>query len=115
FGKKMQSMSSQGIQLFVLPEHSGPITDASEAATDAAFEQRGKPTHAFIAIGIDRISTKAAWNQERLYAPNGTLLATYDKHHLLPHWEDQFTPSTSRTALSVPYGAMCAGPGVNVS
>ena len=51
-----------------------------------------------------------SWNQERLYAPDGTLLATYNKHHLLPHWEDQFTPATERTALSVPYGAMCAGP-----
>jgi len=115
FGKKMQTMSTQGIQLFVLPEHSGPVTDASEAATDAFFEQLTQQTHAFIAIGIDRISPKVSWNQERLYAPNGTLLATYDKHHLLPHWEDQFKPSTSRTALSVPYGAMCAGPGAKTS
>lgn len=110
FGKQMLSMASQGIQLFVLPEHSGPVTDASVAATDAKFEQFALQTHAFIAIGIDRITPKAAWNQERLYAPNGTLLATYDKHHLLPHWEDRFTPATSRTSLSVPYGAMCAGP-----
>jgi apolipoprotein N-acyltransferase len=111
FGRQMQAMSSQGIQLFVLPEHSGPVTDASEAATDAVFEDLAKETHAFIAIGIDRISAKGAWNQERLYAPDGTLLATYDKHHLLPHWEDQFIPSTRRTTLAVPYGAMCAGPG----
>jgi apolipoprotein N-acyltransferase len=59
---------------------------------------------------VDRIMPKVAWNQERLYAPNGTLLATYDKHHLLPHLEDRFTPAVDRTALSVPYGAMCAGP-----
>ncbi|HVW78550.1 MAG TPA: nitrilase-related carbon-nitrogen hydrolase [Alloacidobacterium sp.] len=110
FGAQMLSMASQGIQLFVLPEHSGPVTDATVAATDATFENLARRTHAFIAIGIDRISPTISRNQERVYAPNGTLLATYDKHHLLPHWEDQFTPSTSRTALSVPYGAMCAGP-----
>jgi apolipoprotein N-acyltransferase len=110
YGKQMQSMSSQGIQLFVLPEHSGPVTDASEPETDARFEHLAQQTHAFIAVGVDRIMPKVAWNQERLYAPNGTLLATYDKHHLLPHWEDRFTPAVDRTALSVPYGAMCAGP-----
>jgi apolipoprotein N-acyltransferase len=114
FGKQMLSMASQGasqgIQLFVLPEHSGPVTDASEPATDARFEQLAQQTHAFIAIGVDRTMPKVSWNQERLYAPNGTLLATYDKHHLLPHWEDQFKPATDRTSLSVPYGAMCAGP-----
>jgi apolipoprotein N-acyltransferase len=110
FGKQMLSMASQGIQLFVLPEHSGPVTDASEPATDAKFEELARQTHAFIAVGIDRIMPKVSWNQERLYAPNGTLLATYDKHHLLPHWEDQFAPSTDRTSLAVPYGAMCEGP-----
>jgi len=115
FGKQMLSMDAQGIQLFVLPEHSGPVTDASQAATDATFERLAQQTHAFIAIGIDRITPKVSWNQERLYAPNGTLLATYDKHHLLPHWEDQFTPSLSRTSLSVPYGAMCAGPDASPS
>jgi apolipoprotein N-acyltransferase len=115
FGRQMQAMSSQGVQLFVLPEHSGPITDASEAAADSTFEQLARQTHAYIAIGIDRISAKAAWNQERIYSPDGTLLATYDKHHLLPHWEDQFTPSTTRTALTVPYGAMCSGPGAKTS
>jgi apolipoprotein N-acyltransferase len=110
FGKQMVSMVGQGIQLFVLPEHSGPVTDASEPATDARFEELARQTHAFIAVGVDRIMPKVSWNQERLYAPNGMLLATYDKHHLLPHWEDRFTPATARTALSVPYGAMCAGP-----
>ena len=110
FGKQMLSMAGQGIQLFVLPEHSGPVTDASEHATDAKFEQLAQEAHAFIAVGVDRIMPKVAWNQERLYAPDGTLLATYDKHHLLPHWEDRFTSATERTSLSVPYGAMCAGP-----
>jgi apolipoprotein N-acyltransferase len=110
FGQQMQLMGGQGIQLFVLPEHSGPVTDDSVAETDAKFGDFAKHLHAFITIGVDRIEKKASWNQERLYAPNGALLATYDKHHLLPHWEDQFTPATQRTALSVPYGAMCAGP-----
>jgi apolipoprotein N-acyltransferase len=110
FGKQMLSMSAEGIQLFVLPEHSGPVTDASVSATDATFEQLARQTHAFIAVGVDRITPKVSWNQERLYAPDGTLLATYNKHHLLPHWEDQFTPATDRTSLSVPYGAMCEGP-----
>ena len=104
YGKEMQTLTSQGVQVFVLPEHSGPITDASEPVTDAALEELAKQTHAFIAVGVDRIESKRAWNQERLYAPNGTLLTTYNKHHLLPHWEDQFTPSTSRSTVSEPSG-----------
>ncbi len=102
FGKQMVSMVGEGIQLFVLPEHSGPVTDASEPATDARFEELARQTHAFIAVGVDRIMPKVSWNQERLYSPNGMLLATYDKHHLLPHWG---RPVHARDR---PYSAFCA-------
>ena len=55
FGKKIQSLAGQGIQVFVLPENSGPVTDASEHATDAMFEQLAEQTNAFIAVGVARI------------------------------------------------------------
>jgi apolipoprotein N-acyltransferase len=104
YGQEMKTLASQGVQVFVLPENSGPVTDASAPAADAAFEEMAKQTHAFIAIGVDRIEPKHDWNQARLYAPNGTLLTTYNKHHLLPHWEDHFTPSTSRSVVTEPSG-----------
>src|SRR5580698_2953574 len=47
YGKEMQTLTSQGVQVFVLPEHSGPITDASQSATDAELEEMAKQTHAF--------------------------------------------------------------------
>ncbi|HMH14893.1 MAG TPA: nitrilase-related carbon-nitrogen hydrolase [Edaphobacter sp.] len=99
FGKKMQSLAGQGIQVFVLPEHSGLVTDASEAATDAMLEQQAKQMHAYIAVGVDRITPTLAWNQERLYGPDGTLVGTYNKHHLLPPFENRFTPATTRTTV----------------
>ena len=99
FGKKMQSLAGQGIQVFVFPEHSGPVTDASEAAADAMLGQQAKQMNAYIAVGVDRITPTLAWNQERLYGPDGTLVGTYNKHHLLPPFENRFTPSTTRTTV----------------
>ena len=43
-------------------------------------------------------------NQERLYSPGGELIATYNKHHMLPPFESQFTPDTKRTVLDQPSG-----------
>jgi apolipoprotein N-acyltransferase len=104
FGKKMQTMEGQGIQMFVLPEHSGSVTDASVAAADEKLGALAKKTNAFVAIGVDRIRPKVSWNEERLYGPDGKLLTTYDKHHLLPHFEDQFTPATTRSTVKEPSG-----------
>jgi apolipoprotein N-acyltransferase len=99
FGDQIRTMSGQGIKMFVLPEHSGAITDALVDEVDAKFGEMAKDANAFIAIGVDRIGAKRAWNEERLYSPDGKLVTTYDKHHLLPHWEDQFTPSSSRATV----------------
>lgn len=104
FAKKIRSMEGQGIQIFVLPEHSGLITDASVAAADEKLGAMAKEANAFVAIGVDRIRPKVSWNEERLYGPDGKLVTTYDKHHLLPHWEDQFTPATTRSTVKEPSG-----------
>lgn len=100
----VKPVAQEGVQLFVLPEHSGPVTNSSQADADAFWGQLAKQTGAFVAIGIDRITPNISWNQVRLYAPNGELVGSYNKHHLLPHWEDQFAADVKRTVLSMPTG-----------
>lgn len=104
FGKKMKDMAGQGIQMFVLPEHSGKITDDSVAAADAQLGGLAKATGAFVAVGVDRSHPDLSRNEERLYGPDGTLVASYDKHHLLPPWESQFTPGKTRVSVKEPSG-----------
>ncbi len=99
YANAIEPLAAQGVQLFVLPEHNGPATDASVANVDAFFGQLAKETGAFIAIGIDRISPSVSWNQVRLYSPKDGSVALYNKHHLLPHFEDQFAPDIKRTVV----------------
>ncbi len=99
YANAMRPMAAQGVQLFVLPEHNGPITDASQANADAFFGQLAIETGAFIAIGIDRITPNVSWNQARLYSAKDGSVALYNKHHLLPRFEDQFAPDTKRTVV----------------
>src|SRR5215831_12713840 len=87
-------------ELKPIPEHVGPITDASEAEADALLGKIAKETGTYVAIGIERISPNVSWNQERVYSPDGKLAATYNKHHMLPPFESQFKVGTSRTVLN---------------
>jgi apolipoprotein N-acyltransferase len=104
YADHVKPLARQGIQLFVLPEHTGPVTDSSQADADALFGELAKQTGAYIAVGVERIMPTLSRNQERIYSPNGALLASYNKHHLLPPWENQFTPDTKRTVLAEPSG-----------
>ena len=104
YAEQMRPLVSQKIQLFVLPEHSGPITNASVEQADSFFGQLARETGAYIAIGVDRIEPNVSWNQERLYSPIDGSVRTYNKHHLLPRFEDQFAPDVKRTVFSTSSG-----------
>jgi apolipoprotein N-acyltransferase len=104
YADAMKPLSGRGIQLIILPEHTGPVTDSSQADADALLSQMARSTGAYVAVGIERIGANLSRNQERIYAPNGSLFAMYNKHHMLPPFESQFAPDTKRTVLDVPSG-----------
>jgi apolipoprotein N-acyltransferase len=104
YAEHVKALAGQGIQVFVLPEHTGPITDASQEHADALFDELAKQTDAYIAIGVQRVMPTVSRNQERIYSPDGRFMASYNKHHLLPPWENQFTPDRKRTVLTQPSG-----------
>jgi apolipoprotein N-acyltransferase len=104
YAEQMKPLVAQGVKLFVLPEHSGPVTDASRADADAFFGQLARETGAYIAIGIDRIEPNISWNQVRLYSPNDDSVVSYNKQHLLPPFENQFAPGLKRAVVSTSSG-----------
>jgi apolipoprotein N-acyltransferase len=103
YAEQMKALAAQGVQVFVLPEHGGPVTDASQSEFDGLLGQMAKQAGAYVTVGVDRSVPTATWNQERLYSPDGSFVASYNKHHLLPHWENE-TPGTQRTVVSQPSG-----------
>ncbi len=100
YADHVKLLAGQGIQLFVLPEGVAPVSDASQADFDDFFGKLAKETGAYVEIGIARITSSGASNQERLYSPQGELAAAYNKHHLLPPGENRFTPGTQRAVVS---------------
>lgn len=100
YAEQAKAVASLGVQLIVIPEHVGPITDASEAEADVLLGKIAEETGAYVAIGIERISPNVSWNQERVYSPDGKVAAIYNKHHMLPPFESQFRIGTSRTVLN---------------
>ena len=74
YAEQAGGVASQGVQLIVIPEHVGPITDASEAEADALLGKIAKETGSYVAIGIERISPNVSWNQGGFTRPMGSWL-----------------------------------------
>src|SRR5262249_50497501 len=58
-----------------------------------------------ILVGLDRGTIAKRWNEARLYFPDhGRPIAVYDKHHMVPGFEDVDQPGTTITVVNERFG-----------
>jgi apolipoprotein N-acyltransferase len=98
---QVPAMAAQGAQVIVMPEKIGRIEDSDIPAIDALFEHAARQNHVTIFVSFQH---QPNLHQARLYAPNGTLEALYEKHHMLPAFEGYLLPGTKRVDVERPSG-----------
>ncbi|MGA8108399.1 MAG: nitrilase-related carbon-nitrogen hydrolase [Acidobacteriaceae bacterium] len=97
------NLIARGAQVVVMPEDLAVIVDPNTAEADRIFQTVSDRGNAVLVIGMNHISGRVRYNEARIYAP-GVAPRTYHKEHLLPPFENVFTPGTSRTALATSQG-----------
>ncbi len=103
YATQARDLASQGAQVIVIPEKLGVVLDSYLADVDAIFRNIATQTGVPIVVGILRPTPEGKWNEARLYLPDGTI-DTYEKHHMLPAFESQLRPGTTRTEWQEPSG-----------
>lgn len=101
YASQIPAMVVQGAQVIVLPEKIGRIEDSDVAQVDTIFEQAARQNHATIFVSFQH---QPNLHQARLYSPDGTLGALYEKHHMLPAFEGYLLPGTTRVVVDRPSG-----------
>jgi apolipoprotein N-acyltransferase len=104
YSDKANVLAAQGAQVIVLPEKIALVSDQATSQVDALYAAASARTKAILVVGLDRGTLKKRSNEARMYSPDGALVATYDKHHLLPPFEDVDQPGTKITVLDEPSG-----------
>jgi apolipoprotein N-acyltransferase len=96
----LDRLPTSGDRVIILPEKIGTISERSLEEADRVFARAALEARAIIVAGIDRGTQTERLNEARIYSPLGTPRAVYDKHHLIPGFEDVDRPGTRRTLLS---------------
>jgi len=104
YSDKALSLATQGAQVIVLPEKVALVSDAATSQVDALYAAASARTKARLVVGLDRGTLAKRLNEARMYSPGGALVATYDKHHMVPRFEDVDQPGTTITVLDQPWG-----------
>ena len=96
--------AAQGVEVVVLPEKIVIVPDEKLADFDSLLGEIAGKTRSFVLAGLDRGNETRRFNEARLYSADGTVTATYDKHHMIPGIEAVDVPGTTRTILNQPSG-----------
>lgn len=80
-----------GAQFIVLPEKFIRVTKNTYQKVMPLFQQAAKTNHVTLVLGIARLDQKKL-NSAVIINPTGKIERIYNKHHLLPGLESQFTP-----------------------
>jgi apolipoprotein N-acyltransferase len=104
YSEKVTSLVTPDTQVVILPEKIAVVSDAATEQVDELFESVAARTKTYIVIGIDRGTATRRWNEARMYSPQGTLAAAYDKHHMIPRLEDVDQRGTALSVMKMPSG-----------
>ena len=104
YSEKAVSLAAQGAQVIVLPEKIALVSDQATSQVDALYADASAQAKASMLVGLDRGTLTKRFNEARMYSDNGALVATYDKHHMVPGFEDVDQPGTRITVVDQPSG-----------
>lgn len=104
YSAKASDVGKLNAHIILLPEKIAVVSDDGTMDVDALYEKTSSQTGAHVVVGIDRGTGSKRWNEARMYSPQGSLEATYDKHHMIPHLEDVDQMGTKLTTLDEPSG-----------
>jgi apolipoprotein N-acyltransferase len=102
YAAHVHSLASQGAQAVIIPEKTAVVDAKSLAALDRILLDTAARDRVFILAGVLRYP--GPYNESRLYSPDGRVVATYDKHHLVSQFESDEIAGARRTLVDQPSG-----------
>jgi apolipoprotein N-acyltransferase len=101
YAEHISAPARDGAQVVVIPEKIGRYNESEVGESDRILEQAAQDNHVTIVAGLLHLPNL---NETRIYSPQGSLEATYEKHHMLPPFESDLVAGTTRTLLNRPSG-----------
>jgi len=100
YAAEARDLASRGASVIVLPEKLATVSeDDADGDSNNALQQVADETGSTIVAGELYLQGSAHWNQARVFRPRASAL-TYNKHHMLPPFENPLTPGTSELAFA---------------
>ncbi|MDU2063824.1 MAG: nitrilase-related carbon-nitrogen hydrolase [Sporomusaceae bacterium] len=95
---KITPLANTGAQLVLFPEKIAFLAPSAQATGLSLLSQAAQKNHVALVVGLS-LQKEKLHNTALAFGPDGSLLDSYDKQHLLSPYENSYSPGQALTIL----------------
>jgi apolipoprotein N-acyltransferase len=99
----IDQLAAKGAKIVVIPEKIGPVSSQAGGPTLDAFSEAAKKNNVIVIAGVDQPDKPLKHNLAFVYGPDGNQLLVYEKHFMVPHWEDGYERGNKIARFPAPH------------
>jgi apolipoprotein N-acyltransferase len=103
YAKSIDDLATKGAKIVVIPEKIGPVFSQSGGSTLNAFSEAAQRNNVILVVGVDQPDTPLKHNLAFVYGPDGNQLLVYEKHFMVPDWEDGYERGNKIARFPAPH------------
>ncbi len=104
YAKMVRQAAVNGTQVVVLPEKIIGVAPNYEWDVVLGLARIARMSHVWLVTGINQIGRTPKRNIAVVFGPDGKIVASYAKHHLVPSLEADYKPGTKPAIFDAPWG-----------
>jgi apolipoprotein N-acyltransferase len=102
YDRRVTELTAQGAQIVVLPEKIAMFTPSKALDEQHGLGTLARQNHVWLEVGVGIDDGNRPTNWAWLFAPDGTLAASYEKHHMAPpERRDHYRSGTDYTVYDI--------------
>jgi apolipoprotein N-acyltransferase len=104
YAKIVREVAANGTQVVVMPEKIIGVAPSFEWDVIEGFQRIAIMSHVWLVVGINQIGRTPKRNIAVVFGPDGKIVASYAKHHLVPSLEADYKPGSKTAVFNAPWG-----------
>jgi apolipoprotein N-acyltransferase len=103
YSQAIDQLAAEGAEIVLVPEKIGPVSNTSSGPTLDSFRQAAERNHVTTVVGVDQHDQPLKHNLAFVYGPDGNSLLVYEKHFMVPHWENGYERGNQIALFPTPH------------
>src|ERR1700722_6970715 len=104
YAKLVHQAAASGAKIVIMPEKVIGVAPNYEWDVVLGFQQIAKMSHVWLVVGLNQIGRSPKRNIAVVLDPDGKIVASYAKHHLIPSLEWDYKAGSKPAIFEAPWG-----------